>query len=178
VSVEGVLLLVAIALTWAAGSLAPARWLVAALGLLWTWLVCTLPVGVLYLIGRPPVITLSPLIPSAGSRAFRRELRGRVELSDVEFYARFYAGSGIPDDIPARVRRCLREVDPLAVRAAPADCLLLLDDDLDYADVLDRVGQEFGVRFTKADYPAVDGTLDNLLRLVHARVAPQAREVP
>jgi hypothetical protein len=38
------------------------------------------------------------------------------------------------------------------------------------AAVLHRVGKDFGVRFTKADYPAVDGTLGNLIRVIHARL--------
>jgi hypothetical protein len=166
---EGILLAVAIAATWVAVSIRPAAWFPVPVGILWTWLVCTLPIAILYLLGCPPVITLSPLIPSAATRAFRKELKRRPSLSDSEFHARFYAGSGIAADIPARVRRCLAEFDPLAERAIPADCLLLLDDDLDYADVLHRVGEEFGVGITEADYAAVDGTLDNLVRLVHAR---------
>jgi hypothetical protein len=87
-----------------------------------------------------------------------------------EFYARFYQGSDIPRDIPVRVRDRLLELDGLADRLVPTDCLPLLVEELDYADVLRWVGREFEVRFTRADYPAVDGTLDNLIRLVHVRL--------
>jgi hypothetical protein len=55
----------------------------------------------------------------------------------------------------------------------PADNLQLLDDELDLGDVLHRAGKHFGVKFTKADYPKVDGTLDNLIRLVHAKLVEQ-----
>jgi hypothetical protein len=166
--VEG-LLLIAIAVTSVFFTFLSARWTLIPITVLWTWLGFTLPICVLYLIGHPPVITLSPLILSAEKRASRRELQGLTALSDDEFYARYYAGSGIPADIPARIRRCLLEFDSLADRLVPADCLLLLDDDLDYADVLHSVAEEFVVAFSEADYPEVDGTLDNLIRLVHAR---------
>jgi hypothetical protein len=171
-AVEGVLLLLALGMTWAVFAFRLAPWVVVLIGLLGVWLGYTLPVAFLYLIGHPPVITLAPLLPSAESRAFRRELRGRPVLSDGEFYARFCEGSGIPGDIPARLRRVFVEIDPLSERAVPNDRLWLLDDELDFADVLDRVGQEFGVRFTRADYPTVDGTLGNLVQLVHARRGP------
>jgi hypothetical protein len=170
-AVEGALLLVAFASTWAAFVVRPGGWVVWPLSVLWTWLVYTLPIAALYLLGRPPVMTLAPLIPSAQSRAFRRELKGRQALSADEFYARFYEGSGVPRDVAVGVRRSLGGFEWLADRRlAPSDYLPWLDDDLDLADVLYRLGREFGVRFTGADYPAVDGTLDNLVRLVHARL--------
>lgn len=169
-AVEGILLLVAIATTWAAVTFHFPKWAAFAVSLLWSWLLCTLPICFLYLIGYPPVITLSPLIPSAEMRAFRRQLKGRPALSDDEFYGLFYAESGIRQDILDRIRRCLLEFDSLTQRAVPTDFLPFLDDELDYADVLYRVGEEFGVRFTKVDFSDVDGTLDNLVQLVHARL--------
>jgi hypothetical protein len=123
--------------------------------LLWGWVACT----------------SAFCLCSPESWAFRRELKGREPLSSDEFYTRFYRGSGIPKDVVKRVRRSLLGFEWLADRLAPADYLPWLDDDLDMADVLYRLGREFGVKFTKADYPAVDGTLDNLVRLVHARLA-------
>jgi hypothetical protein len=91
-------------------------------------------------------------------------------LTDGEFYGRFYAGSGVPREVVARVRGSLEGFEWLADRLVPSDYLPWLDDDLDLADVLYRLGREFGVRFTKVDYPALDGTVDNLIRLIHARL--------
>src|SRR5437879_3964613 len=51
------------------------------------WHLHAIPICFFYLIGRPIVMTLSPLIPSAESRAFRRPLRERPALSDDDFYA-------------------------------------------------------------------------------------------
>jgi hypothetical protein len=59
----------------------------------------------------------------------------------------------------------------MADRLVPTDFLPSLDDELDYGDVLDCVGEEFGVTFREVDYAAVDGTLDNLIWLIHGRVS-------
>jgi hypothetical protein len=115
-------------------------------------------------------MTLSPLIPSAESRRFRRQLNERPALSDEEFYARYYEGSGVLRDIPDRLRRSLLDLDPLLDRAIPSDFLYLLDDELDFANVLYLIEREFSLRFTEADNRGLDGTLDNLIRLVQSRI--------
>jgi len=135
-----------------------------------TWLCFSLPVAVLYLLGRPPEMNLSPLWPSARERSYWREVGGRPELTDEEFYDRFYEGSGVPPDIPARIRRCLADLDILIERAYPADRIPHADDELDYADVLFRIEREFVVRFTETDYALFTGTLGNLIDVVHDRL--------
>ncbi len=120
-------------------------------------------------------MSLSPLIPSAESRAFCRQLAERPVLSDDEFYARFYEGSGIPREIPSRLRRSLLPIHPLLERVIPSDYLCLLDDELDFAGVLYFVEREFSIHFTKADFEDIDGTLDNLVHLVHVRINPASR---
>jgi hypothetical protein len=134
------------------------------------WLCFSLPVAVLYLLGRAPVMSLSPLWPSPQQRAYRREVGARPVLTDEEFYTRFYEGSGIPPDIPAKVRHSLADLDLLIERAYPTDVIAYADDELDFADVIFRVGRQFGVRFTKEDYPRFTGTLGNLIDQVHERL--------
>jgi hypothetical protein len=175
-AVESHLLLVAVvgsaAMLTAGGSL---RWAAVLLSALWVWHVVAIPIGFLYLIGKPIVMTLSPLIPSAESRAFRRQLRDRPVLGDEEFYARYYEASVVPREIPVRLRRLLLDLDPLTERVLPSDRLYLLNDDLDFADVLYLIEREFGIDFTRADHQLIDGTLDQLIRLVHMRLSLEAR---
>jgi hypothetical protein len=166
----GLLVLVAIAVTSRTLAEEHAEWRTILVSILWGWLIVALPIAVLYLAGRPPVMTLYRLVSTAESRAFRRELKTRPVLSEEEFSNRFYAGSGIPRDVAVGVRRCLSWFDPLALRLVPSDFLGPLDDDLDYADVLKYIGEEFGLRFTKADFSKFDGTLDNLIREVAGRL--------
>jgi hypothetical protein len=63
-------------------------------GLRGTVLVFDLPVCFFILIGHPPVLTLALLLPSKEEREFHRALRLRPRLSNDEFFARFYAGTG------------------------------------------------------------------------------------
>jgi len=67
-------------------------------------LVFTLPVCLLILLGARPVMNLSPLFPTKEERAKWREMRQRPTLSDDEFYECFYAGTGIPKEIPIRLK--------------------------------------------------------------------------
>jgi hypothetical protein len=175
-AVEGVLLLA----TWLGCPglrIAPATgsWgapLAVILVILFVWHIIAIPICFLYLIGKPIVISFSPLIDTPESRAFQKQLRERPVLDDQEFYARFYEGSGIPREIPARLRSVLKSIHPLFDRAIPSDFLYLLNDDLDFgSDVLDPIGQEFGLRFASPEQEGIDGTLDNLIRLVHKRRA-------
>jgi hypothetical protein len=149
-------------------------WIACVLATFGMWHIVAIPICFFYLIGKPIVITLSPLVPSAESRAFKRQLQGRSDLSNQEFYTQFYHDSGIPADVPAWVRRSLWELDPLVERASPSDLLYLLDDELDWGDVLDIVGYEFGIRFANTDKEWLNGTLDNLIRLVHERYRPES----
>jgi hypothetical protein len=167
-AIEGMLVLFAGAMIWVSLALR-IIWLGYVCVPLIAWLIVTLPIAFLYLIGHPPVMSLAPLIPSAESRAFRKEVRARPILEDDEFYARFYGDSGVSPDIVAKVRKCVTEWVPLAERAIPTDNLGLLDDELDFVDVLHWIGNEFDIRFTRADYPLLDGTLGSLIRLVRDR---------
>ena len=57
----------------------------------------------------------------------------------------------------------------LKKRAIPTDHLFHLYDELDFRAVLKEIEREFKIRFAKADWATVDGTFDNLVRLVHRR---------
>lgn len=171
VAIEVSLMIATIAGTWAAAHF-DARWTVIPFTALWTWLGLTLPIVFLYLIGRPPVMTLPP---SRESRAFRRALNARPIISDDEFHSRYYADSAISQEVCAAVRRCVLCFDGMGDRIVPADDVQLLNDELDLGWVLECVAKHFGVQFTRADYRAVDGTLDNLIQLVHTKVAEVGR---
>lgn len=151
------------------------RWAVGPISVLWMWHIVAIPICLMYLIGRPIIMTLSPLIMSAESREFRRRLKERRALSDDEFYARYYEGSGIPRDIPGRLRRVLLVVDPLLERVIPSDFLYLVDDEMDYVEVLYIVEREFGIHFAAVDYKDIDGSFDNLVHQIHMRLNPETR---
>jgi hypothetical protein len=168
VAVESVLVVLTIlGFMGLANSPALVAWVLGVLVLLCLWHCIALPMCFLYLIGKPAVISLGPLFYSPESIAFRRQLRQRSALGDEEFYARFYEGSGMPKEIPARLRRSLLKHDKLFDRVNPAEFLPLVDDDLDFGDIVLGIEREFGIRFPKKDIKLIDGTLDNLILLVH-----------
>ncbi len=168
---EAILLVVATAGTWALVSFGGGEQWALPITILWMWLVITVPICLLYLIGRPVEMNLAPLFPSPAVRAFWRELRCRPAITNEEFYSTYYAGSGISQDIVAGIRDCLvKFVDPEVEKAIPSDNLLWLYDELDFAEFFDDVGRPFGVRFTSKDYPSITGTLDNMIRITHSKV--------
>lgn len=140
------------------------EWTLIVFGVLGAWLVFSLPVAGLYLIGKPPVMPLDPYCSSPETQAMERDVRLRAPLSDDEFYGRFYAESRIQRETIHRIRVCLRkQIDPVVDRLVPSDYLPLLWDGLDFADLLDMLAQEFRA---VADFDgSFDGTLDSLIRL-------------
>ena len=129
------------------------------------WQLIAFPVCYLHIIGKP-------MFSTSESREFRRRLRHQPIFSDDEFYEQYYQGSDVPKDTVVRLRRCLiEEFDPLVEHAIPSDCLALLNDEIDFADVLWRVGRELNIRFVRADYKNIDGSFDNLVREAHRRLS-------
>jgi len=168
--VEGVVLLLVVAATWVSVTTGGTRGVALVLALGWMWLIITIPICCCYLLGHPVVISLSPLVPSAESRTFLCTLRNRTPMTHDQFYEMFYATSDIPKPVIVGVRNCLITFHPIADRLVPADDLTLLDDELDLAEVLRWMNQEFRVQFSQKDYASVDGTLDNLIRVTHRKV--------
>jgi hypothetical protein len=134
-------------------------------GVVGAWLVFTLPICVLYLVGKPPVMTLAPLLDSAESRAFRKKLKTRQETEDDEFFNRFHAGTGISRDVPVRLRRlCATQIHPLLSRVHPSDVMQAVHDEIDLGDFLREVEVEFGVTWSREDMAALDGSFDSVVR--------------
>jgi hypothetical protein len=139
-------------------------WIAGILGLI---LLFDLPICFLILIGHPPVMTLSPLLPSGEERACRRQVRERPLLTDDAFYERFYANTGVSKEIVSRLRRLYAEQLPVPMEKVwPADKATDVDWELDFADVLGMVESEFGICFTKEDLADLNGSFDSLVRSV------------
>lgn len=167
--VECALLLAWVVGAWVTFTSPISQLLVTFWSVLGSWLCFSLPVAVLYLLGCPLMMSLS-FGPSPQERAYQRKVGARPALTGEEFYARFYEGSGIPPDIPARVRDCLAYLDILIERAYPSDVIGHAYDDLDWYDVVFRIEKAFRFQFTEEDYALFTGTLGNLIDLVHVRL--------
>jgi hypothetical protein len=139
------------------------------IGILGTVLICDLPVCLLILIGRPPVMTLAPLLPSAEERRLRRAIRERPLLSDDDFYERFYTGSGISPHIPRRLRKIYAAQLGMD-RVWPEDNATYFDGELDLADLLIDVADEFGVHFTEAEVEQMTGSFDSIVQCLARKI--------
>lgn len=119
-------------------------------------------------------------------RAYAAELARRPHLSDVEFYDTFYGGTGIPSEIPVRLRGLLARITGDDLRGLwPDDNIAAIYDGLDFADVLYRVEREFGLKIPltvvffipasksprSCPTDRIDGTFDSLVRYLSARSA-------
>src|SRR5262245_29899685 len=71
------------------------------------WLVVTIPMCVMYLLGSPIVMSLSPLVDSPQSRAYQKEFHRRPDLDDEAFFNQYYADTDVPKEIPLRIRQLL-----------------------------------------------------------------------
>jgi hypothetical protein len=99
--------------------------------------------------GKPPDMSLAPLIPSRQQRTFRRTLRERPKLDDDQFYEAFYANSGIAKHLPIQLRKSLqREFGVNFAALHPADNLIYACEEVDLADVRDRIKLDLGVDIT------------------------------
>jgi hypothetical protein len=133
------------------------------LGILGTILIFDLPVCLLILIGRPPIMTLSPLIASAEERRFRRAVRERPRLSDDEFHNRFYKDTEVPRHIPIRLRKIY--ATELGMDGVwPQDKATDFDGELDFADWMATVADEFGVQFADQEIRQMDGSFDSIVK--------------
>jgi hypothetical protein len=105
-------------------------------------------------------------------RRYERELDHRPVLDDRVFHQTYYADSGIPEAIPAGVRRVY--VAQLGHRwraVRPDDRAADFLPDLDLADLLDEVAAAFSLTIPRADIEAMDGSFDAVVRYLAGRNA-------
>lgn len=121
------------------------------------------------------VMNLSPLFRTKEERSKWREMRQRPLLSDDEFYQRFYADTGIAKEILVRIRHIY--ATQLAMdRVWPADKATEFDSELDLAELLVEVEEEFKVEVSDDEALKLDGSFDSLVRLVARKLRSASPE--
>jgi acyl carrier protein len=105
-------------------------------------------------------------------KALWKALQGRdfaKEFEDETFYRSYYAATPIPKTIPLRVRKVL--IEQLGSRwwyVKPEDWLL--EDDLDFADLLEEIGEEFGMSIPFEDMQQLEPVFDAVVRYIAGRI--------
>ena len=110
---------------------------------------------------------LGDLIFYASHSRLERELAGRPELDDQAFFEACYGGSGIPADIPIRVRKVyIEQLGDCWRGVRPGDNACLAYPDLDFAELLYEMEDELEIKIPLEDMKRMDGTFDAIVRYV------------
>jgi acyl carrier protein len=113
---------------------------------------------------------LSDLLYHAFTSRLERELLSRPQLEDQAFYEAHYGGSGIPKDIPIRVRKvCVEQFEDCWMGVRPDDNVCDAYPDVDLAEILYEIEDEFGIRIPDEDMKRMDGTFDAIVRYVDSQ---------
>jgi acyl carrier protein len=110
---------------------------------------------------------LGDLLFHAFSSRFERELLSRPQLDDQAFNQAHYGGSGIPEDIPIRVRKVyVEQLGDCWKGVQPDDNICDAYPDLDLAEILYEIEDEFGIKIPDEEMRKMDGTFDAIVRYV------------
>ena len=91
----------------------------------------------------------------------------RPQLDDQAFYEAYYGDSGIPEDIPIRVRKvCVEQLGDCWKGVRPDDNVCEAYPDLDLAELLYEIEDEFVIKIPDEDMKRMDGTFDAIVRYV------------
>ena len=102
----------------------------------------------------------------AGIR-FRKRLKARDPLSDAEFVAEYYSDSGIPSDIPIRLRPIYGnffEIDQLKIHPdeLPPDIF-----EFDTIQLVDAIEREFDIKLDDNTQEQTTGEFDSIVRCIY-----------
>ena len=110
---------------------------------------------------------LGDLLFYASHSRLEREMMSRPQLDDGAFYEACYGGSGIPEDIPGRVRKVyVEQLGDCWQGVRPGDNVCEAYADLDLAELLYEVEDEFGIKIPDEEMRRMDGTFDAIVRYV------------
>ena|SRR5579859_532761 len=96
-------------------------------------------------------------------------------MDDESFYRLHYGNTPVPKSIPIRVRKVL--VEQLGSRwlwVKPEECVIE-DDEIDLAELLHEIEDEFGVSISKEDMQRLDGSFDSIVRYLADQPARRER---
>jgi hypothetical protein len=104
-------------------------------------------------------------------RQFDDEISRREPLTDEQYCERFFAQSGVPRDIPIRLRALYaKHVRFPAALILPSDELThLACDSFDVMDLVLDIEREFGVRLTNEELATLDGSMNSVIACLLAK---------
>lgn len=91
-------------------------------------------------------------------------------MDDESFYRLYYGNTSIPKDIPIRVRKFLVEQLGSRWRSVKPEDWVIEDDELDFAELLYEMEDEFGVSIPHDDMVRLDASFDSIVRYLAGRI--------
>lgn len=99
--------------------------------------------------------------------AYLLEVDARPLLGDDEFYAVHYEARNVSREIPIRLRKLYaRSLGRAWLKVQPRDKFTDAYGDLDFADLLDDVQDEFGIVIPELERDEMDGSFDSVVMLL------------
>ena len=94
-------------------------------------------------------------------------------MDDQAFHEAHYGGSGISEDIPIRVRKVyVEQLGDCWKGVRPDDNVCESDPDLDLAELLFEIEDDFGIKIPWDEMRKLDGTFDAIVRYVASQRRP------
>ena len=94
-------------------------------------------------------------------------------MDDQAFYEACYGGSGIPEDIPIRIRKVyVEQLGDCWKGVRPDDNVCKSDPDFDLAELVYEIEDELGIKIPKDEMKKMDGTFDAIVRYVGSQRRP------
>ena len=110
---------------------------------------------------------LGDLLFYASHSRLERELINRPQLDNRAFYQAHYADSGIPEDIHIKVRKVyVEQLGDCWMGVKPGDNACDAYPDLDFAELLYEIEDEFGIKIPEETVGTMEGTFDEVVRYV------------
>jgi hypothetical protein len=132
-------------------------------------LIVALPIGVFLLVvaWRAAIKHGRRLNVQLSNVDFAREMSARPLLSDDEFYETFYGTTDIPVDIPIRLRKLYAyQLGDAWQKIWPQDVVTKASANLNFADLLAKVEDEFGVTIPREAMQTMDGSFGGIVQYV------------
>lgn len=113
---------------------------------------------------------LSAWLGSLPLNEHEREMDARLHVDDKIFYDSYYAGTGIPNDIPIRLRRLVaHQLGRPWEKVVPSDNLPSIDPELDMYELLVEIDEEFKVSIAETEVAGQLDTFDSIVQCLFAQ---------
>jgi hypothetical protein len=109
------------------------------------------------------------------ARAYAAELRERPAVSNHELFQSHFGGSGVPYDVPGRVRRIFaEELGYPAEKLLPDDDFMFLLNELDAGPLIEALEREFSVTLTHEETERTAPTIRAVCLLLANKLRSEA----